>query len=120
MTILDTVGKLTGPSREADLELWHWDWPSEEVSLADVMQHWTPEQIEEMCPRYTASIDAAVALVERFLPGQQAWCVSGGKTVGSMAVVGNETVDDAETPAIALILALLKSLPPPPAPSETE
>jgi len=70
-------------------------------------------------PRYTASLDAITALVERVLPGWQ-WAAWGGAIeAGStkprcMAHVSNGfsqwTADDCPTPAIALCIALLRAL----------
>ena len=68
-------------------------------------------------PAYTASLDATVALCERVLPGRQ-WAVWGGAIeAGStkprcMAHVSNGfrqwTADDCPTPAIALLIAILR------------
>lgn len=67
-------------------------------------------------PRYTASLDAAVGLVEKMLPGWT-WGINGpdpeldGECVGSLWKSTANTIDgDGKTPALALIAALLKAL----------
>lgn len=75
-------------------------------------------------PHYTASLDAAIALVEKVLPGRS-WSVRDQKessfprAVGAhahiMAACGDDTLRgdfsaQAPTPALALCLALLKAL----------
>lgn len=61
-------------------------------------------------PAYTASLDAAVALCERVLPGYD-WIVghtNGGLTI--YAQVGQNEMVFGETPAIALLIAILTAL----------
>ena len=62
-------------------------------------------------PDVTASLDAAMALVERVRPGA-GWAV--GKTPGgtgwARVFKAREYYSEAPTPAIALLIALLKSL----------
>lgn len=65
-------------------------------------------------PRLTASLDAAVALTERLLPGQE-WAVGRRDNFcnawGKVRIGTLESVADvAPTPAIALVLATLKAL----------
>jgi hypothetical protein len=60
--------------------------------------------------RYTASLDAAIALCERVLPGYD-WVVAhtnGGLTIH--AQVGQNEMVFGETPAIALLIAILTAL----------
>ena len=61
-------------------------------------------------PELTASLDAAVALCERVLPGYD-WIV--GHTNGGLTIhaqVGQNEMVFGETPAIALIIAILTAL----------
>lgn len=61
-------------------------------------------------PELTASLDAAVALCERVLPGYD-WIV--GHTNGGLTIhaqVGQNEMVFGETPAIALLIALLRAL----------
>lgn len=58
-------------------------------------------------PAYTASLDATVALCERVLPGYD-WIV--GHTNGGLTIhaqVGQNEMVFGETPAIALLIAIL-------------
>jgi len=61
-------------------------------------------------PELTASLDAAVALCERVLPGYD-WIV--GHTNGGLTIhaqVGQNEMVFGETPAIALLIAILTAL----------
>lgn len=69
-------------------------------------------------PAYTTSVDAALALVERVLPGRE-WIVEGGGGGSSTAVLlapfedegsGEAHTGRLKTPALALLAALLKAL----------
>lgn len=59
--LIERVKGLTGPDRETDAEILILDVPR----CADLLPHWSPEEREQIIPRYTASLDAAVTLVER-------------------------------------------------------
>lgn len=110
--IIARLEKLTGPDREVDRVIDHVVfWPNEaprnlEISIRD----------EWDVPTYTASIDAAVALVERVLPG----C---GVSIERHPVYGDwwdaaifdqtpKTIANArkQTAALAVCLALLRAL----------
>ena len=70
---------------------------------------------ERECPSYTASLDAALALVARVLPG---WGFHFGSNIDDTfhaevehrMAPGTASVADAKTPAIALYLATLQAL----------
>ncbi|GAA2867013.1 hypothetical protein GGQ99_001348 [Aminobacter niigataensis] len=90
-----------------------------------VMEYWsesdtTPRENLSMVPRYTASLDAAVALVERVLPSWE-WQVGDDAHFGKYGAVyqslseggaglSEEDMVSAATPAIALLIATLKAL----------
>lgn len=70
-TLIERVEALTGPSRDADYRIEKaivrpGEFPASEI--------WPPfmvgSKFDRSIPAYTASIDAAVALVERVLPGK--------------------------------------------------
>ena len=61
----ERVRKATGPDRELDAGLY----PLCDGRLAEIVPHWTDDQREELIPCYTASIDAALGLVKKVLPG---------------------------------------------------
>jgi hypothetical protein len=68
-------------------------------------------------PKYTASIDAATALIGCVLPGRYwvtfgQWCVEGGHTPGAQIDAGRFPfiVTNAATPALALCEAMLHAL----------
>jgi hypothetical protein len=102
--LIARVEKATKPDREIDLALW------------DVfVRKWTGLPYEagsaEAGP-YTESMDAALGLVERMLPG---WSVSIYRYTDSLAqaAVGSQEAygrHEAITPPIAILLALLRAL----------
>lgn len=118
-TLIERVEALTGPSRDADYRIEKaivrpGEFPASEI--------WPPfmvgSKFDRSIPAYTASIDAAVALVERVLPGWAKGFDGGPKT--RIAFVDQHDHDDrmfgarytaeGPTPAIALILAALRAL----------
>lgn len=60
----------TGPDRKLDADLWE----AFDPIFATCRPHWTVKEIEDFTPHHTASVDAALALVEKLLPGW-AWQV---------------------------------------------
>ena len=118
--LLERVERAEGPDRDYDWDLAFLDgWKFDEISDTWTMPdgHWdqflTP-------PRYTASLDAAVALVERKLPGHH-WSVSRQCEYPSLAFCdyrfaafvgdyGSPKRAEGPTPAIAVIKALLRAL----------
>lgn len=145
----DLVGRVeaaTGPDRELDGAIalavggWHRDW-LDEGRNPHHMPDWYwwhtddhPHQATDAHPRYTSSIDAALALAERVLPGYR-WGVSqagirtgkhpdgkhpDGKTAYSDGFKAHvteasplrpmPTIAEARTAPLAIILATLRSL----------
>lgn len=125
-TLIAKLEAATGPDRELDAEIWLETSPGATRNLIEVKSgtgQWPPYTIDEtrdasglliVVPSFTASIDAAVALAERVLPG---WSISIGKSVHygywlgrtSEVVNGDIISFEAEhsTPSIALVIAIL-------------
>lgn len=124
--LLARVEAATGPDRELDAALWLDFTPGATRRASTVKSSkglWPDYTIDEtreaggaliVVPAYTASLDAALALVERVLPGW-VWSVgnlaSGGgqaylMRAQSAALIGGK----ASTPALALLAAMLKAL----------
>lgn len=109
----------TGPDRSIDIAMWEALEPHKYL-YAQSGRAWAVNRrgtalnpVWEMCadPRMpvTASIDAAVAMVERVLPGWD-WTLhhtNGGLTI--YAQVGPREQSYAFTPALALLIALVKA-----------
>lgn len=119
-TLRDRVAQATSQDRETDRALMRMSWLADEVGDFDRYWHQGPQV------RFTASIDAALAWVERVLP-EWGWDVSSCDGVVSASVIGpvfntslfgdDPTCDDREmftvrapTPALAIILAGLDTL----------
>ncbi len=92
--LISRLEELEGPTLEADM------------AIEDAFPSLRPGQ---PMPRYTASLDAAVALLERVLPGWR-WAVdsNGYADVRSYSSM-KEAFGTAQTPAIALCIAVLKA-----------
>lgn len=123
--LIARIEGLTGPDREADCEIaWvtEWDTQGSHGGLwRDAYPSWRGDEWRTNraannwgVPAYTASLDAAVALCERVLPG---WGISLGiniKTYGAHiwkpGALGPEFSGRHSRPAIALVLATLKAL----------
>lgn len=110
---------LSGPDRELDHALFQHFYAGmiergQYRRMLDVYVSATDPLDRMSIDAFTASLDAAVALVERKLPGQE-WTVGSRDTLGHpWGKVRSESLrsiqDSAATPAIALCLALLRSL----------
>lgn len=99
--LIARVEALTGPDREVDHAI-------HEATNPPLRAGYRFGSV----PKYTASLDAAVALTERALPGQE-WStgVKDGQAWGKVRVNHLHSIaDEGPTPAIALILATLKAL----------
>jgi hypothetical protein len=96
--LLERVEKAEGPRYELD------------QAINRAVDSWQPA----VPPPYTASLDAALALVERVLPGHRSIVERAHDGTGwAMIQTGPEeprNMTDAPTPALALISALLKAL----------
>lgn len=118
--LIERLEKATGPDREIDLDLMvlgfggpRETYLSDELGRLEFGHHW----------KFTASLDAALALVERVLPGTE-WAVSTlyGRNHAEVNMNAEEPVTAiGATLPIALCLALLKAVPncPPQAEAET-
>src|SRR5438105_1932936 len=113
--LIERVEKATGPDRELDEALaLAFGWRLREIVLVRTVLEWErptgfrlPIGTMADPPFFTASLDAALALVERVLPGAQTTLIV--TPHGAQAWTG---LDDADagitrhhTPALALILA---------------
>ncbi len=112
--LLSRLQGLTAPDREVDF------WLSIRFPVDEPTRH-TDEELQAdidlvgidnmvVDAPYTASLDAAVALCERVLPGYD-WIV--GHTNGGLTIhaqVGQNEMVFGETPAIALLIAILSAL----------
>lgn len=131
--LLERVEKAEGPDREIDAELYFWFGMSkrqrtdalkfrerncegrELYSIAILAGIVAMDYYSTCNPieKYTASLDAAVALVEKMLPGSS-WMAARPPEKTGRAVIVRELVSESEataaTPALALIAALLKEL----------
>ena len=107
--LLAKVTAATGPDIEIDAALYVLEVPR----MADVLPHWSDVQKRDLITPYTASIDAALALVERMLPG---WGVSlhigdtGASCAVSKPVKFEEIWGSAPTVPLAILAALLSAL----------
>ena len=114
--LLSRLEGLTAPDREVDALIYdRFNPPTHNASWP-----FSPgSKLDHRVPRFTASLDAAVALCERVLPGWQ-WAAWGGAIeAGStkprcMARVSDGRQQwanvDTPTPAIALLIAILTAL----------
>ncbi len=122
-SILARLEAATGPDRELDAEI--------AIALLDAPKLASGKKVRrtdlraskegyvhhkaDLCysaNHYTASIDAAVALIERVLPGAE-WSAarnSNGEYFGWIVSDGMPHCDDHETPALVLCTALVKAL----------
>jgi hypothetical protein len=125
--LVERLEKATGPDREIDglIVLTFYGWTFQKMK-GDSCPYWREQNAEwyqrkkDGPPKVTASLDAALALVERVLPG---WFPSIGQNIhyghwrGSVRIVeetnGDITSFDGEhrtSPALALCLAALKAI----------
>jgi hypothetical protein len=119
--LIERVEKLEGPCRDVDYEIGRAlidsRWEDDFDDLGNPVQvnlHFRDQQsIGDSRP--TASLDAAIALCERVLPGCGWQVHSPRKNVADFSTAGLMVGDTfasghAKTPAIALVLATLKAL----------
>jgi len=114
MTIRDKLKALTAPCREADAEIavmfgWAKDKPCDQWKDSLAIWSYGGKWYRDP-PRFTASLDATVALVEREMPGKN-WSVVRYENRTTIACLGEGDrviADGRHTfPAVALQLALL-------------
>lgn len=89
-----------------------WDGCGEPIGMSDERKSYPSDwRDDERLPAYTSSLDASLALLERVLPG---W-------VGEISTIGCATIarpgikrpafhGDADTPALALCIAIVEAL----------
>ncbi len=132
--LITRLSKLDAPDREVDAELWLQFTPGatrKTLEVKSATNQWAPYAIDETrdetgylitVPAYTASVDAAVALAERVLPGWK-WRVgrtelfpNGWAYVHKYDPSNCGRADEAAcadgtvaNPAIALCIALLRA-----------
>lgn len=111
MTLIDRLSKLDGPDREVDAEIDRAFGLN--VDVGALTGPWTdypkPDHYRETS-RYTASVDAAIALAERVLPGVL-WGRDGSGTMYVLQKASEHLVYEARhtVTAIALCIALLRA-----------
>lgn len=68
--IIERLEKATGPDRAIDYMIADLEFQKAALTTrtADLLPHWTEEQRRSIIAAYTASLDAAISLVERMLP----------------------------------------------------
>ena len=114
--LIERLEKATGPDRELDGEIWL----AADPRLVVLWPHWTAEQRDNMVPRYTASIDAALSLVpehHRWLLDKRPYAdhrIDGYRCEVYRQAHYYATTDDmphawSATPALALTIAALKA-----------
>ena len=89
-----------------------WDGCGEPIGMSDERKSYPSDwRDDERLPAYTSSLDASLALLERVLP----------KWVGEISTIGCATIarpgikrpafhGDADTPALALLIAIVEAL----------
>lgn len=123
----ERVAAATGSDRELDADLWwRFDERSSEyyfnrgsMGLPQKRDHSKPMPVglgrcavRAMAPAYTASVDAALALIERVLPDAKVFLVNwpGGDLAWAARLTRDYQDFRAPTPALALISALLAAV----------
>ena len=113
----ERVEKAEGPDRELDADIFF----ALNPEIQELRPHFSAGQVAAIVPELTASIDAAVALIERKLPGYGFEVLASDRdsyraavwpwisSRGTRAQIGHQH-SYAKTPALALIAALLSAL----------
>ena len=123
MQLIDRLKAATGPDRELDaaIELaYGYSIPSDaifrpETDYVQCQWNWVHPldgKIFHICPLYTASIDAALALVERMLP-ESMYDLHKCETGYSFSILRNNLdrpYFGGATPALAILIALFTAL----------
>lgn len=104
--ILERLQSLQGPDTDVDADIWCEIFAPDAVAIDPGVRF----------PPYTASLDAAIALVEKMLPGAK-WTVSkvgfAQITLDKKTRISSDDGQDINyaNPAIALLIALFRALP---------
>lgn len=104
--LLARIESATGPSRDLDQDLYDLVWLGLDVPREEPLPH---------CPKFTASLDAAIALCERVLPGcnyrveWQAKAATPERGWASFGKSGEQECAYGYTPALALCAAIIKA-----------
>lgn len=107
MSMQDLIVRLeqaTGPNRDLDRDLWFCLVPE----MEGCWPHWSGLERRSICPRFTGSIDIALALI----PKGMCWLIAFGGFARITRGLGDEQVVwsvTAATPAIAMCVAALKA-----------
>lgn len=117
--LIERLDRAEGPSRELDADIYiALNIPKERAGRIDRLDGcvgWHPVDAPYVSaievPPYTSSIDAAVALAERVLPGCQINVTKFTANI-SRASLGNQwlAAENHKTPPLALCLAILRAL----------
>lgn len=128
--LITRLSKLEGPDREVDAEIWLLLTPGatrKKLEVKSATNQWAPYIIDETrdetnrlitVPAYTASVDAAITLAERMLPGWTWYLGFGLRMEGDMRAIAGAypnnhpdscVKDDHPIPAIALCIAILRA-----------
>lgn len=113
--LIERLEKLEGPDRQLDDAILAYSYGTKPIGF------FLPgSKIDKEMPRLTASLDAAIALCERVLPGRGYGFLPGWTKDGAFAGVIcadsgpvdllAATIAPGPTPALALLLATLKAL----------
>jgi len=121
--IIARLEKAEGPDRLIDVLVGYAaDYVVEDISLRERMDRHSVEYMLEkvdrgfnsiwpLLPRYTASIDAAIALVERMLPGR-AWTInqSGVAEIRHPTLRERDVTGFGRSPQLGALIALFRAL----------
>ena len=131
--LIERVEKATGPDRELDIAIFEaahpkgtltgsgWLWTRREIAPAGLVWYWLDRKKltqPDFVENYTASIDAALALVEKVLPGWRRQFFERSDGSGWTARLISPTRDMVSTDELkacpsaplAILLALLRSI----------
>ena len=106
--IIERLEKMDGPDTETDIDIWCEIFAPDAAAIDPGFR----------APPYTASLDAAIALVEKMLPGWDFELTKFGSH-GSVAILWPEGLRDAwarrtwsegATPTIAVLIAFFRAL----------
>lgn len=121
--LIEALQKATGPDREIDRDIADtlglgpdesWERPKHQRGIINMdVGNWSKGNISRSSPRYTSSVDAAIALAERVLPGRSVmmgWRQSSETRPWARVGLWPDPDATGATPAIALCVATLRAL----------